>query len=236
MATNSTAQAANPVVENLAIRPRSSGWNTLRPRVGRRLSPGYSRFVSLMKVILPLVAALLIALVAAWPHLQPKDTRFSIGFSALTTTLTGEPAMVNPRYFGTDKDAQLFSVTADLAKNVLDTAAAVELEMPKADVLMQDQSWLVLTSNTGVYNRKAQTLDLLGDVNLFHDSGYEFTTNQAYVDLQQGIAMGVEPIRGQGPFGALVAEGFRLEDKGKIIVFTGKSSVTLYPGMGKKSK
>jgi lipopolysaccharide export system protein LptC len=190
----------------------------------------------MMKFILPAVALVLVVLVVAWPHLQSRDNTFRIGFAALKARETEDPAMVNARYLGTDKNNRLFSVTADLAKNVMSARNAVELEMPKADITLEDGSWLVLTAETGVYRRERKTLELSGAVNLFHDSGYEFRTNKAGIDLAEGSASGSEPVRGHGPFGELQAEGFRLVDKGRTIVFTGKAKLTLYQGIGKSTQ
>ena len=108
--------------------------------------------------------------------------------------------------------------------------------MPKADIGVKDGTWLVLTANSGVYNQKIKVLDLKGAVNLFHDSGFEFNTETAKVNLEQGIAEGKVPIKGQGPFGQLDAQGFRIENKINRIYFTGKSKLTLYPSALKEQK
>ena len=197
----------------------------------RRRVVGYSRFVNLMKVLLPAAAAVLVVLVGAWPHLQTKDDRFRIGFSALKVSNAEDPAMINARYMGTDKNALPFSITADIAKNLVKGTAKVELEMPKADITLDDGTWLVLTAETGIYSRETRTLDLVGAVNLFHDSGYEIRTAKSRIDFIQGAATGQEPVRGHGPFGELVSEGFDLKNKGKIILFTGKSKLVLFPGI-----
>ena len=185
-----------------------------------------------MKVVLPTVAGVLILLVGIWPYLQTQDSRFRIGFSALKARETANPSMMNARYVGTDEGNQPFSITADLAKNLLKNTSAVELEMPKADITLEDGSWLVLTAEAGLYGREAKTLGLIGAVNLFHDSGYEIRTAKADVDLARGIAEGDAPVEGHGPFGELKAEGFRLEDKGRVIVFTGRSRLVIHPELG----
>ena len=196
----------------------------------------YSRFVTLMKYLLPVVALLLIVLVVVWPYLKLNDTRFSIGFTALKVGNVEDPAMINPRFQGADKDKQTFSITADIAKNLLNADKSVELEMPKADISLDDGSWLVVTAKSGIYVRENETLTLNESVNLFHDSGYEFRTESADIDLTKGTASGSVPVEGQGPFGNLKAEGFRLVDKGKTIYFTGKSHLTIYPGAGEQTK
>lgn len=199
-------------------------------RVRRRIA-GYSRFVSTMKFLLPTLAAALIALIAAWPHLQTQDNRFRVGFSALKAREATDPAMINARYIGTDENNLPFSVTADIARNLVENAEAIELEMPKADITLEDGSWLVLTAESGVYTRAKRHLDLAGAVNLFHDSGYEISTEKAHIDLAQGTANSAQPVRGHGPFGDLRAQGFSLDQKGKVIHFTGKAKLVLYPGL-----
>ena len=196
----------------------------------------YSRFVSMMKFLLPTAALLLVALVIAWPHLNAADLKFRIGFAALKLSDAKDPSMVNPRYVGTDKDNQPFSLTADLARKLVGSGSRVELEMPKADLTTEDGTWLVLTAENGIYARDHEKLNLTGKVNLFHDSGYEFRTERAAIDLATGAATGDDPVEGQGPFGHLNASGFHLVERGRTIHFKGKSKLTLYPGAERPGK
>ncbi|MCH8236857.1 MAG: LPS export ABC transporter periplasmic protein LptC [Proteobacteria bacterium] len=237
MATLETTTGFRPVMPGSpGSRSRRRNRYYLTPRARAQQPKWYSRFVQMMKFLLPAVAALLIALILVWPYLKTEDILFRISFAALTADQTEDPSMVNPRYLGIDKDNQSFSITADLARNLGQGSMSVELEMPKADITLEDGSWLVVTAENGIYQRLEQTLKLTGSVNLYHDSGYEFRTAEARVDLEKGTAAGTAPIRGQGPFGDLQAEGFRLIDKGRTIIFTGKSKLVLYPGIGKPTK
>ncbi|MCH7936545.1 MAG: LPS export ABC transporter periplasmic protein LptC [Proteobacteria bacterium] len=208
-----------------SVRRRSVMENRARPKHLK----WYSRFVQMMKFLLPTVALVLIGLVLAWPYLKTEDLKFRLSFAALTADQTEDPSMVNPRYVGFDKDNQAYSITADLARKLTGESPNVELEMPKADITLDDGTWLVLTAETGIYRRTEKTLDLEGAVNMFHDSGYEFRTSRASIELEKGIARGSAPVHGQGPFGDLSGEGFYLIDKGKTIVFTGKSKLVIYP-------
>ncbi|MBM3581874.1 MAG: hypothetical protein FJX37_07915 [Alphaproteobacteria bacterium] len=198
------------------------------PAPGRR--GGYSRFVAIAKLVLPLVAVALFALVWAWPNLRGGDLRFRLGFSDFVTRETAGPSMINPRYVGTDKNQQPYSITSNVARKSPADRMKIDLEVPKGDIVLNDGTWLMLSADAGVYARTAKTLDLTGGVTLFHDSGYEIRTDSAYVDLDQGTAAGDQPVHGQGPFGDLRAEGFILLDKGKVIHFTGKSKLTIWPG------
>lgn len=175
------------------------------------------------------MALALVAAITIWPQLQVMDTSFSIALSNAKLSTKEGLSMVNARFVGVDLKKQPFSITADIAKNLLKDITQIELEMPKADITVSDGSWLVLTANSGVYNQKRKFLNLEGAVNLFHDSGYEFKTKKANIDLNQGIAISNEPVKGQGPFGQLQAEGFRIENKGNKISFSGKSKLILFP-------
>ena len=199
-----------------------------------RRPAGYSRYVSFMKFLLPAIALGLIALIFLWPQIKPTDNRFSISFKSVQSVNPEDPSMINARFVGTDKKNQPFSITADLAKNIIVGGPAVELEMPKADIGIKDGTWLVVTANNGLYDQQGKTLELLGAVNLFHDSGYEFNTEKANIDLSNGIATSKVKITGQGPFGNLIAEGFRIENKGNRFIFTGKSKLVIQPNARKK--
>lgn len=193
-----------------------------------KVSRAYSRFVHLTKLLLPFIAVILIIMIIIWPHLQANSKRFSIGFSNIELSEAKDPSMINARYIGTDNNNQPFSVTADIARKIQGDTESISLDFPKADVTLQNGSWLVLTSETGLYDRPTQYLELNGSVNLFHDSGYEMHMASAGIDLANGSAEGHTPVMGQGPFGRINSEGFRLIDKGKTIIFTGKTKAFLY--------
>lgn len=213
---------------------KRSGDFGFESRNPRRHTASYSNFVRAMKFLLPTIALLLVGLIIAWPHIDVSDAKFRIGFADLTVKEADDPSMLNPRYIGSDDDDQPYSVTAEIARRLSASGNVIELDSPKADILLDDGTWLVLTARRGIFGREAEALDLIGSVVLYHDSGYEFLTEKAKIDLETSSAEGDQPIRGQGPFGNLQAEGFRLVDKGKTIYFTGKSSLVIYPGAEKK--
>lgn len=206
------------------------------PRRARPKRLAYSRFVFAMKLFLPTVALCLVVLVVLWPQIHIDGSQFSIGFARLKLSGGESPSMVNARFVGTDRRNQPFTVTADLAKSTSLGSSNVELEQPKADLGMNNGSAMMLTANTGIYDQNVKTLKLQGAVNLFHDSGYEFRTAAADVDFNTGSASGTKPVDGQGPFGELHAEGFRITGDGKRLLFTGKSKLTIFPAARDQSR
>ena len=203
--------------------------SVFRAREIRRLNPLYGVFVGVMKLLLPTVATLLIVLVAVWPQLDEQNRRFRIGPAEIDRDAARNLNMVNARYTGVDDERRPFTVTADAANQKAANSPLIALAMPKADIVMEDGSWLALTAQDGIYDKDVQVLQLTGEVNLYHDKGYEFRTDSATFDLKAGDAHGVDPVAGQGPFGQLNAEGFVIYNRGARVVFTGKAKLILQP-------
>lgn len=206
--------------------PRRAAAFTGRRRQ-QQANPLYGHFVGLMKVLLPTVATALLLMVVIWPQLDEQADRFQIGFARIDKSAADSLRMVNARYTGVDRSKRPFTVTAESAQQANPDSPEVELLQPKADILMQDGSWVALTAELGNFNRTSQMLELSGTVNLFHDKGYEFRTTSAVLDLRAGDALGTEPVHGQGSFGHVQAEGFTIHNRGERIEFAGKSRVIL---------
>lgn len=211
-------------------------WPAPPPPKGRRVrrlpTAGYSRMVFLMKVLLPSIAVVLVGLVLAWPELISDDGRFRLNAVRIDQRDAETLRMVNPRYVGTDDRNQPFTVTADVATQSSGNADLVALDHPKADIALEDGSWVALTASDGLYHRDRQSINLKGAVNIFHDSGYEFSSESALIDLKAGTATGTETVTGQGPMGDIEAEGFQILDRGARILFTGKARLVMYPAAG----
>lgn len=206
---------------------------------GRRLtlpSSGYSRFVNLMKFLLPAVAVGLLLLVVAWPRIQAGIDHLRLSFTRLDLTEARDLRMVNARFSGIDKSHRPYVLTADVARQMPDHNDLMALEGPKGDITLQSGAWLAITAYTGVYLTQGQLLDLFGDVKLFHDRGYELTTDTAHVDMTRGTAEGNDPVQGQGVFGDIASQGFRLLDHGQTIIFTGKAKLHIEPRLSEAPK
>ena len=202
----------------------------------RRAGARYTRFVASMKLLLPVIAVLVIALVVIWPQLQTNPESFRLGLSSISVLEKSGQQVVNARFTGNDAANRPFTVTADSAVQRTGASDAFELELPKADISTAGGAWIVLTGETGTYYKKKQTLELSGGVTMFHDEGYEFRTRKAEINLATGTARGRHAVSGQGPFGTAAAAGFVLLDHGKRIFFTGKAKLVFFPETEQKSK
>lgn len=179
-----------------------------------------TRTVRLLKILLPSLAVLIVALLIAWPLMQPAER-------AAKLNDTGELEMLNARYVSMDKEDRPFSVDAERAVRSTADPNVMDLVNPEAEMVLKDGTWIVLRAQKGRYNQESGKLLLLGGVRVLHDKGYEFVSDEAHVDVAEGTAWGDLPVTGQGPFGELHAQGFRLYDRGRTLIFTGRSNLKL---------
>jgi len=212
-------------------RPRRTAGGRLRGLFGSgRYRDSYSLLVRFLKVALPVSALGLVVLVALWPELSGTKQRIEANLPKIERDDGGLVTMLDARLTGLDDDNQRFNLRAAAATRIPEREDLVELDLPDGDLLLSDGTWLALTANSGLMDRTAETVDLMGDVNLFHDEGHEFITTNAQVDMASGRAHGVAPVKGQSPMGAMRSQGFEVSDNGDVIRFTGKAWMLIKQG------
>lgn len=211
---------------------RSIGAFLVRRRHVAVASGRYSRFVGLMKLVLPMSAVSLAVLVIAWPYLTKGQAGLPIAFSSIEVDDDDSVFMTNARYFGSDANDQPFTVVADTVNRQIDDPDTVQFTLPRAEIQLEDGAWMALAADRGTLLQNVQTLTLEGAVSIFSDEGYHFRTERAQIDLRTSIAHGSDPVAGDGPLGTLSAEGFRLDRSTGTLRFEGGVRLLLQPGPG----
>jgi lipopolysaccharide export system protein LptC len=210
-----------------AQRSRMDNW-AFRDRPSAEATVGYSRFVRIMKVMLPLVAFSLIVLVVVYSTMRRDNATIQITATDLKG-LTNDKQLVKPKLTGTDGRGQPFTVTADAATAAPGKARNLIFQSVTADVTMQDKSWFQVDAKKGLLDGEAKTLDLTETINIYSDKGYECHTASARYDFGLGLLKGDFPIRCQGPLGIITGKKFEgLRDPG-IMRFTGGVTTTYFP-------
>ena len=195
-----------------------------------RVGANYSRFVGAMKLILPLVAAVLVGVVVAWPGLYERGDGYRILLAGLRSGDDDAPGLQRVRYVGSDGADRPYTVTAEAAQQDDADSERFRLRQLQADMTLESGAWVTVMADTGTYQRDRQTLALSGRVDVFSDQGYELNTASALVDLAEGTIVGPSPVRGQGPFGTIEAQSFRARDKGTHLLFEGGVRLVMRPG------
>ncbi|MEZ5935115.1 MAG: LPS export ABC transporter periplasmic protein LptC [Alphaproteobacteria bacterium] len=200
------------------------------PKPAAAMGGRYSRRVDRLRFVLPTIAALLLALVMAWPWLTGGYSGLIVPVFKNAAEHVGDAMrMANPRYVGKTKAAEAYEVTASSA--FLDPADSdrIHLDQLRARFDRSAASSVHLRADQGVYLREEQRLELKRGVELTFGEGYRFETETAEIDLARGHVEGAEPVAGEGPVGRLAAERFQIEDGGERLRFEGKVHVTILP-------
>jgi lipopolysaccharide export system protein LptC len=180
--------------------------------------------VRIGRVLLPALALGLLAALALWPEFDRVEERARLSYRVGVTP--GGVQVIAPRYDSVDREGRPFTVSADTAAQDAATEA-LDLVRPRAD-LFTSGGWLLLEAEGGRYDRRAERLDLSGDVTLWEDRGTMIRTARATILTGAGSAEGDRPVAAQGPFGTLDAEGgFRITNRGEVLVFLGPARAVL---------
>lgn len=186
----------------------------------------YSRNVLFTKFGLLGAAAVLVVILVITSLVHSGGERFNLAFSGVQGGISGPPQMIRPRFQGVDAQNQPYTISAELAEQK--DANNVVLNQVNADIVMQDGQWVTMSADGADVAVEENRFVLKGNVHVFMDTGYEFTTETMAVHLDTGYGEGDVPVRIQGPPGILRAQGFRATDRGRRILFTGPVHLTVY--------
>lgn len=128
---------------------------------------------------------------------------------------------------GLDEKGEPYSLTATRALQSTDSKNIIDLVKPLGELTLKSGTWLAGKAEQGRFDQNTDKLWLGGDVEFFHDGGYQFTTSDAQFDLKNNLAWGERPVVIQGAFGVIHGQGFRILSGGKVVIVTGHSTATL---------
>lgn len=189
----------------------------------------YSRFVTIMKRVLPITAGLLIAAVIAYSLVPRQSEKMSLTYKSIGT-IDNDLTMLKPRLTGTDRRGNPFVITADAAVQDKANIRRATLKNVQADMTFDKSRWLSATAARGLVDMQKNVLALTGGIAMFSDDGYELHSTRADVDLKKGIFHGPEPVQGHGPAGTLSADSFDLDRETNQLVLQGHVQMTIIPG------
>ena len=181
-----------------------------------------------MKMLLPAIALCLVALVVIWPQLLRDAQDIPLGGKPINASDADTLRVSNPRYVGVDEQERPFEIIAASARQESESANAVHLQKPQADMITDKGDWVSLTAGEGIWHKREDVVDLSEGVSVFHEAGHQLLSDTARINLKAGTAESDDQTHGQSPGGNVEGEGFRLYDRGARIVFTGKAKAVLY--------
>ena len=193
----------------------------------------YSNFVRVMRLALPLAAAVIVVLLyfrsgmeeRAIVPIEDQEIAEDIKNKSISRN-----ELVNPKFESTDKKNQPYKITANRAIQGEVNKDLIMLELPVGHMTMEDGDVVTVRSNSGAYRQDTERFFLEGDVFLEHVQGYTLESSEAHIDLKQNYAWSEKDVHATGPDMAIDAKGIKANGQTGEIVFQGPARLVLEKG------
>jgi lipopolysaccharide export system protein LptC len=189
----------------------------------------HSRMVRILRIAVPTVVVLAMAGVVAISIFNPFRIlmkKLPVDMDNLVVSGT-KITMESPHMSGFSPDQRPYEVWAKTATQDLRDPDRVELNAPRAKILMEDRSTVTMDARTGLFDTKANLLDLRKDIFLQSSTGYEARLSQALLDIGKGTVTSEEHVDVKLLNGTLTADKLRITEKGELVRFEGNVVMNL---------
>lgn len=189
----------------------------------------HSRMVRVLRIAVPAVVGLAMAAVVAISIFNPfRALMKQLPVDIDNLVVSGSKiTMESPHLSGFSPDQRPYELWAKTATQDLQDPDHVELKTLRAKILQEDRSTVTLDARTGIFNTKAQLLDLRKDILLQSSTGYEARLSQALLDIGKGTVTSEEPVDVKLLNGTLTADKLRITEKGELVRFEGHVKMNL---------
>jgi lipopolysaccharide export system protein LptC len=186
------------------------------PRIPAAAFRAHSRLIRLLRVVLPGMVLGLAALLG----LLILNHAVRVEATAPRETAT-QIRMVNPHFFGRDRQGRAFEVSA---------AEAARSDSNMQEVLLEDVSVTLdvngahpsrMTADHGAYREDTRILLLRGNVRVDDGRASSIATNQATVDTRAGTVVGDQRVASRTTAGDIQAGEYQVENRGDRVIFRG---------------
>ncbi len=185
----------------------------------------YSIFIKSVKYGFLVVSAVILSLV--FYNNEPVENQIRTNnlienneFQSITQVLK------KPTFMGIDKKSQPFKVMATKATRFKKTPDIFDLEEPTGEISSGKEKFF-LSGDKGIFNKEIQQLEVTGNVKLNDQNDMVFKTSKMKFDFKKETLSGNKKVTGEKKNSFIYSEGFEIFDKGKKIIFTGKSKLIL---------
>lgn len=182
----------------------------------------HSRFVRVLRIAVPATVAVSLALIVGVSIFNPfrilQNLPIDIGNMVVSGTRI---TMETPHLSGYSPDGRPYELWAKTATQDITQPDTVELTVLRAKVVMEDKSTVTMDANLGVFETKAQTLELQQKIFLQSSTGYEARLTKADINFANGSVKSDEPVDVLLLNGTLRGERMRITESGDLVRFEG---------------
>ena len=172
-----------------------------------RVEDGYSRFVALAKVLLPLAALMILSVLFLFS--RGTDPGSDIPYAEVEA-LAEEPKIVGPSYAGVAENGAVIALRAAEIRPLRE--GVYQATGLRGEVTMADGRRVDLQAGAAEFDEPGQAARLTGLSRVVTSDGYEIETRGVEADLAAGILRVPGALEARTPFGELSAGAMRLDD------------------------
>ena len=185
------------------------------------------KFLKRAIILGSLLAVTGIAVVAVFNPFRNLPGNVSIGGVGVSGT---KITMDLPKISGVQQGGGPYLVKARAGVQDITKPTIMELLGVDALVGMADQTTTHIVAENGLYDSRADTMHLSGDVRIANDSGYTLKLQSALVSFKTGMLTSHERLKVEIKGGEVSADDITIANNGHVIAFVGKVSSTFESG------
>lgn len=188
----------------------------------------HTRRVQILRIALPTVAGTGLLLFILFLLLDPLRIyrQLPVEFSKLSIE-GNKITMEAPKLTGYTRDRKPYSVTAGSAVQDLTQPSVVELNDIQGSVEQESRGNTEMRARNGVYDIKAENLQLHGGIEVHSDAGYHVYLNDAFIEIRKGRMVTKNPVNATFPEGSVQAARAEILEHGAVVIFDGGVTVEL---------
>jgi lipopolysaccharide export system protein LptC len=200
----------------LTLNPAAGAAPASTSAIIRRQARAHSRFVRLMRWLLPAGILAILAVLGGFVGLEAQRSE-----AAKPREIPTEIRMVGPHFLGRDDSGRAFNLGARLAARNDRDMREVILSYPVMTLDVDGAHPKTLTADHGVYREDTRLLRLTGHVRVDDSTASTVATDEAVVDTRAGTVRGAGAIAGRGPTGAIAARSYEANQKTGVLKLRG---------------
>lgn len=191
------------------------------PKIGR-----HTRLVTLAKLFLPGLAAILAVTLLVFPSLKDDIQEFALEFSISNSDIEKMNIEKTTIYVTDDKN-RVNNFTASQIKETSAGSKLYDLISPEAIMPLDNNEWINIRSASGIYNQQTAILHLQNNVEAFYSKGMSVQTTEAYFNFNTSFGYTNKAVTGDGFLGKIKSEGFEFSATKNSITFLGKTQIII---------
>lgn len=206
---------------------------TRRNRDGT-VNHGYTKFVRVMRLALPVAAAVVILVVFLRMGGTEENIK-AVDVQPDTPEIEKEDVarneLVNPKFVSVDHKNQPFEIVAERAVQGDGDKDLILLDQPVGKMTLSGGADVKMSSISGRYRQETEKFFLEGDVLLEHSDGYKLESSEAHIDMDKNFAWSEKDVVASGPDINIDAKGLSVNGQTGEIVFKGPAMLVFEGGV-----